>query len=84
MAGPLKTRSSETAAVEDLDSLVFNLTEVTSYFDYFENRDPETHNLCVIYRGSSPKQEMAAAVAYTTISSWMRPMTEQLPQWSKW
>ena len=40
--------------------------------------------LCVIYRGSSPKQEMAAVVAYTTISSWMRKMTEQLPQWSKW
>ena len=41
--------------------------------------------LCVIYSGSSPKQEMAAVVADTTIiSSWMRAMTEQLPQWSKW
>ena len=41
MTGSMKTGSSEYAAVEDLDSLVFNLTVLTSYFDCMENRDPD-------------------------------------------
>ena len=41
MTGTLKTGSSECAAVEDFDSLFFNLTVLTSYFDYMENRDPD-------------------------------------------